>query len=142
MQHAFAVVCLAGALSGIAVAQTPVTPADFAGTWNIEFMSHQIALVIEPRDATRVTATMMLPGGRDLPLVGELKDRTLTLTGDPAAAGAGSGAGEQAAGGASSHPPPARPIVVTLQDDGTIAGEMMSSNGPGKWTGERLRKRK
>ena len=30
-----------------------VTTADFAGTWNIEVMSHQIALVIEPPKATR-----------------------------------------------------------------------------------------
>ena len=27
--------------------------ADFAGTWNIEFMSHQLALVIEPAEGNK-----------------------------------------------------------------------------------------
>lgn len=142
MQHSVAVVWLIGAVAGVAAAQGSVTTAAFSGTWNIEFMSHQIALVIEPKDATHVTATMMMPGGRDLALVGVLAGRTLTLTGDPAAAGAGASSADQAASGAPSHPPPARPIAVTLQDDGTIIGEMMTANGPGTWTGERLRKRK
>ena len=34
-----------------------VTVEDFVGTWNIELMSHQIALVVEPPDGARVTAT-------------------------------------------------------------------------------------
>ena len=33
-----------------------VTVADFAGTWNIEVMSHQVALVIEPQEGNKVTA--------------------------------------------------------------------------------------
>ena len=57
-----------------------VTAADFAGTWNIEAMSHQIALVIEPAEGNKVTATMMMMG-RDMLLKGELVDRTLTLVG-------------------------------------------------------------
>ena len=36
----------------------------------------------------------------------------------------------------------AKPIVVTLQDDGTLTGEMMTNSGPVKWTGEKLRTRK
>ena len=50
-------------------------------------MSHQIALVIEPVDATHVTATMMMPMGPDMLLKGELADRTISLVGvkDPAA---------------------------------------------------------
>ena len=75
-------------LSSTAFAQKKATVADFAGTWNIELMSHQIALVIEPLDGNKVNAT------------------------------------------------------VTLQDDGTIAGEMMTSQGPAKWTGERLKTKK
>jgi hypothetical protein len=35
-----------------------------------------------------------------------------------------------------------KPITVTLQDDGTIAGEMMTNMGPVKWTGEKLRAKK
>ena len=58
----------------------PVTVADFAGTWNIEFMSHQLALVIEPGQGNEATATMMVMG-RDIPLKGELVDRTITFTG-------------------------------------------------------------
>jgi hypothetical protein len=38
--------------------------------------------------------------------------------------------------------PHGKPIVVTLRDDGTLAGEMMTNNGPAKWTGEKLRTRK
>ena len=57
-----------------------VTTADFAGTWNIEVMSHQIALVVEPTEGNKVNATMMMMG-RDTLLKGELMDRTLTLVG-------------------------------------------------------------
>ena len=125
-----------------ASAQTPVTTADFSGTWNIEFMSHQIALVVEPKDATHVTATMMMMG-RDVPLKGELVGRTLTLVGDKAAGAAEAAPEPEPAPG--THQPPAaaaKPIVVTLQEDGTISGEMMTTRGPGTWTGERLKKRK
>ena len=113
-----------------------VTAADFEGTWNIEVMSHQIALVIDPKDAASVTATMMVMG-KDVPLKGTLADRTLTLTGVPGdhldqashVAAKPAGAGGQA-------------ITVTLQEDGTIAGEMMTNNGPVKWVGEKLKARK
>jgi hypothetical protein len=153
-----------------------VTTADFAGTWNIEVMSHQIALVIEPQEGNRVTATMMAMG-RDTLLKGELVDRTLTLVGvkpdadaGPATHGAatrdadaathgpatrGSAtpdtASQQAATHAAAEPgagheahqaPGPRPITATLQDDGTLAGEMMTNAGPAKWTGEKLKKRK
>jgi len=114
-----------------------ITTADFAGTWNIEVMSHQIALVVEPTEGNKVTATMMMMG-RDTLLKGELVDRTLTLTGIKTETN-GAPEPQHAA-----HEPPsnARPVVVTLQEDGTIAGEMMSSAGPMKWTGEKLRAKK
>ena len=57
-----------------------VTVADFVGTWNIEVMSHQVALVIEPQEGNKVTGTMMMMG-RDVLLKGELADRTLTFVG-------------------------------------------------------------
>jgi hypothetical protein len=132
------------ALALVAVAATAfaqdkkVTTADFAGTWNIEAMSHQIALVVEPAEGNKVTATMMMMG-RDMLLKGELADRTLTLVGvktesnGTAPAGAEHGAPPAAAGA------PAKPIIVTLQEDGTIVGEMMTNMGPVKWTGEKLR---
>ena len=132
------------AVAAAAAAQEKkVTTADFAGTWNIEAMSHQIALVIEPAEGNKVTATMMMMG-RDMLLKGELADRTLTLVGvktesnGTAPPGADHGAPPAAAPGA----PPAKPIVVTLQEDGTITGEMMSNMGPVKWTGEKLRTKK
>ena len=108
-----------------------LTTADFAGTWNIEAMSHQIALVIEPVDATHVTATMMMPMGTDMTLKGELVDRTISLVGvkDPATA-------------AAAPPATAKPIVVTLLEDGTISGEMVTNMGPVKWTGEKLKTKK
>jgi hypothetical protein len=126
-----------------------VTTADFAGTWNIEVMSHQIALVIEAQEGNKVIATMMAMG-RDTPLKGELVERTLTLvrdkteadvaaTPDPAAAHA---AAEPGAGHEAHAAPAPRPITATLQDDGTLAGEMMTNAGPVKWTAEKLKKRK
>jgi hypothetical protein len=108
--------------------------ADFAGTWNIELMSHQIALVIDPQEANTVTATLMIMG-RDVPLEGELVDRTIALVGIP---------GETTSGGHVVAKPgtTGQAITVTLQEDGTIAGEMMTSQGPAKWTGEKLKTRK
>jgi hypothetical protein len=112
-----------------------VTVADFAGTWNIELMSHQIALVIEPKEGNTVTATMMVMG-RDVLLKGELVDKTIKLVGVPGETKTDEhviakpgGQGGQA-------------ITVTLQDDGTIAGEMMTNQGAAKWTGEKLRAKK
>lgn len=126
------------ALAATAAAQEKkVTIADFAGTWNIEVMSHQIAMVIEPAEGNNVTATMMMMG-RDTLLKGELTDRTLTLTGIKTETN-GAPEPQHAA-----HQPPsnAKPIIVTLQEDGTIAGEMMTTGGPVKWTGEKLRAKK
>jgi hypothetical protein len=124
-----------------------VTTADFAGTWNIEVMSHQIALVVEPAEGNKVTATMMMMG-RDTVLKGELIDRTLTLVGVKSEA-TGTMPPEHGTPGHDHDVPPAaaagsgpKPILVTLQEDGTIAGEMMTTAGPVKWTGEKLKTRK
>jgi hypothetical protein len=123
-----------------------VTVADFAGTWNIEVMSHQIAMVIEPAEGNTVTATMMMMG-RDTLLKGELVDKTLTLVGVKSEAN-GTMPPEHGTPGHDHEVPVAaagggpKPILVTLQEDGTIAGEMMTSQGPVKWTGEKLRAKK
>ena len=124
-------------VAAAAVAQEKkITTADFAGTWNIEVMSHQIALVVEPTEGNKFNATMMMMG-RDTMLKGELVEKTLTLVGVKSDAN-GSAPSE--------HQPPsqssAKPITVTLQEDGTIAGEMMTTGGPVKWTGEKLKTRK
>src|SRR5689334_18284557 len=131
MLKKISIALLFAALATAASAQEKkVTVADFAGTWNIEMMSHQIALVIEPTEGNKVDGTLMLMG-RDTLLKGELTGRTITFVGvkseasgnmladhdhqPPTAAPAGSGM-------------PPQPIVVTLQEDGTIAGEMMTNN--------------
>ncbi len=136
------VVALA-AIAGSAVAQEKkITAADFVGTWNIEMMSHQIALVVEPGEGNKVTATMLMPmGAPEVLLKGEVTDRTLTLVGvkpEGAAAPAAPDHGPAQAANASAP----KPIVVTLQEDGTIVGEMMTNRGPAKWTGEKLKTKK
>lgn len=119
------------------------TVADFAGTWNIEVMSHQVALVIEPQEGNKVTGTMMMMG-RDVPLKGELTGRTISFVGVKeveAHVGAAHGGGAAPAAG----PAPAanaKPIVVTLLEDGTLSGEMMTSGGQVKWVGEKLKSKK
>ena len=124
--------------AGLASAQTkPVTVADFAGTWNIEVSSHQIALVIEPHEGNKVTATMMVMG-RHVPLEGELVEKTLTLVGVKSDFDSVPNHG----GVAASNGANAKPIVMSLQEDGTLAGEMMTNNGPVKWVGEKLKTRK
>jgi len=127
------VVACALVVSGTAVAaqDKTFTVDDFAGTWNIEVMSHQVALVIEKQEGNKVTATMMMMG-RDVPLKGELVDRTMTFV----------GVKPEGEGGHVNVAANARPIVVTMQDDGTLTGEMMTNNGPVKWTAEKLRTRK
>ena len=117
--------------AGLSAQDKKFTVDDFAGTWNIEVMSHQVALVIEKQDASNVTATMMMMG-RDVALKGELVDRTITFV----------GVKPDAEAGHVSVAANAKPIVVTMQDDGTLTGEMMTNNGPVKWTAERLKTRK
>ena len=133
------IIALAGA-SAFAQDKT-VTAADFVGTWNIEMMSHQIALVVEAADGNKVTATMLMPmGGPEVLLKGDVTARTLSLVGvrpeGPPEAATTPEHGPQAAAMS------AKPIIVTLQEDGTIAGEMMTNRGAAKWTGEKLNRKK
>ena len=92
----------------------------------------------------------MMTMGRDTLLKGELVDRTMTLVGvktdaeaaaapDPAAAHA---AAEPGAGHEAHAAPAAKPIIATLQDDGTLVGEMTTTIGSGEVDGEKLKKRK
>ena len=133
------------AIAAIASAQDKkVTVADFAGTWNIEMMSHQIALVIEPADGVnKVNGTLMLMG-RDTLLKGELVDRTITFVGVKTEENGNmpGGANHQIPGQPAGNQANAKPIVVTLAEDGTLTGEMMTSQGPVKWTGEKLKTKK
>lgn len=118
------------------------TVADFVGTWNIELMSHQVALVIEPQEGNTVTGTMMMMG-REVPLKGELTGRSISFVGatDVEAQvefdhpGAASHADHQ------NPTATATPIVVTLLEDGRLSGEVMTPGGPVKWVGEKLKKK-
>lgn len=137
----FAAIALAVAITASAQANKKATAADFSGTWNIEMMSHQIALVVEPQDATHVTATLMIMGN-DQPLKGEVADGVLSLVGVKPQGGAtseGSGPGVHSVPAGS---PNAKPITVTLNEDGTISGEMMTQMGAAKFTGEKLKTKK
>jgi len=120
-----------------------VTVADFAGTWNIEVMSHQVALVIEPHEGNKVTGTMMMMG-RDVPLKGELAGRSISFVGVKEVEAHVESAHAGGAGHVGNQNPTAnaKPIVVTLLEDGTLSGEMMTSGGPVKWVGEKLRAKK
>ena len=118
-----------------------ITVADFIGTWNIEVMSHQIALVIDPQEGNKVTGTMMMMG-RDTLLKGELSGRTITFTGIKTEDNGTAPAGADHQHPANTPPANAKPIVVTLLDDGTLSGEMMTSGGPVKWVGEKLKTKK
>ena len=120
--------------------QGKATVDDFAGTWNIELMSHQLALVIEPAGGNKATATLMVMG-RDIPLQGELVERTIIFAGVKPE-GHSAEPNPSHGGDAAGNGPAAKPIVVTLQEDGTLAGEMMTNNGPAKWTAEKLKPRK
>lgn len=137
------VAALALATGAAAQDKKNATVADYAGTWNIEMMSHQVALVIEPAEGNKVTATMMMMGN-DMPLKGELVDGTLSLVGAKAEGATGSAtlSAAQQHAEAAGHKPAARPITAKLQEDGTLAGEMMTNQGPAKFTGERLKKKK
>ena len=127
-------------ITGASAQDKKVTIDDFVGTWNIEVMSHQVALVIEKQDATKATGTLMMMG-RDTPLKGELADRTITFVGvKPEGGAAHADASAIPNHGAAQGTP--KPIVVTLQEDGTLTGEMMTNNGPVKWTAEKLKTRK
>ena len=139
------VVLIALAGTTASAQEKPVTVADFAGTWNIEVMSHQVALVIEPQEGNKVTGTMMMMG-RDVPLRGELSGRSISFAGvkdveSHVESAHGGGAGTPGTQNQNSSGT-AKPIVVTLLDDGTLSGEMMTSGGPVKWVGEKLKSKK
>ena len=93
-----------------------------AGTWNMTLMSHQVALEIK-QDGKKVTGTLMMPG-RDVPVEGEYVEGVLTFSATGGEAGS-----------------PQMKFEGKLQEDGTLAGEMVSPRGKAQWTAERLKKR-
>ena len=121
------------ALAAAAPAQTGKPTGsltDVTGVWVMLVAGHQIGLELEQK-GTKVEGVMLAMGQRIL-LVGDYVDRTLTLKGEkpedgtpaPHAGGPGSG-----------------PITARMLDDGTFEGELSTTQGRTKWTGERLQKR-
>lgn len=100
---------------------------DVTGTWVMLIEGHQVALELEQKE-TRVEGIMHAMGQRIL-LIGDYADRTLTLKGErpeDTIAHDGTDAG---------------PIVAKMLDNGTLEGELSTSRGRTKWTGERFKKR-
>jgi hypothetical protein len=123
------VLAVAVAASAAATAAQDKNPAgsltDVTGTWVMLMAGHQIGLELEQKDST-VEGVMHAMGQRIL-LVGEYKDRALTLKGERP-----EDSGHDGKGG---------PIVATMLDDGTLEGELTTNHGRTKWTGERFKKR-
>ena len=110
-----------------------------AGTWDVNLMSHQMALVLEndAKDATKVTGTLMIMG-KDVEVNGEFVAGKLTLTGKGALMGQRGGESHDG-----KDAPPSTPLklTATMKDDGTLEGEMPMPQGAAKWTAERLKKK-
>ena len=115
---------LVSALSVSVIAQDG-SLTNVTGTWVMLVAGHQIGLELEQKD-TKVEGVMHAMGQRIL-LVGDYKDRTLTLKGERPEDGAGHDHGG--------------PIVAKMLDDGTLEGELTTNHGRTKWTGERFKKR-
>lgn len=125
-----AVASLLMILAVLAVSAQQPEPAgsltDVTGTWVMLLAGHQIPLELEQKD-TSIEGVMHSMGQRVL-LIGDYKDRVLTLKGERPEDGVG-------------HDGSAGPIVAKMLDDGTLEGELSTNKGRMKWTGERFRKR-
>ena len=115
-------------------------PPTVAGTWTMTVMSHQIGMELT-QDGRKVTGTMMMMG-TDVPVEGEFVDGTLNLTSN-ARMMAGPPSATESAHGAATPQGTRLTVKATLQDDGTLAGEMPGRDGnPITWIAERLKQRK
>lgn len=104
--------------------------SDVTGVWIMLVAGHQIGLELEQKGT--VVEGVMLAMGQRILLIGDYVDRTLTLKGEKPE----DGASAPHAGG-----PGSGPITARMLDDGTFEGELSTSQGRTKWTGERLQKR-
>jgi hypothetical protein len=114
------------AAASIAHAQPDAKLTDVTGTWVMNLESHQLGLELE-QQGSRVEGVLHAMGARIL-LVGSYADRKLELKGERAEdqlPHAGNDAG---------------PIIATMLDDGTLEGELSTTRGRSKWTGERFKK--
>ena len=103
---------------------------DVTGVWVMQVASHQIGLELEQKGT--VVEGVMLAMGQRILLIGEYVDRTLTLKGEKPQ----DGVPAPHVGG-----PDSGPITAKMLDDGTLEGELSTTQGRTKWTGERLQKK-
>ena len=100
---------------------------DLTGTWVMLVEGHQIGLELEQKGD--VVEGVMHAMGQRILLIGTYQDRKLVLKGerpeDQLPHGQGGDAG---------------PITAAMRDDGTLEGELSTSRGRTKWTGERFKK--
>jgi hypothetical protein len=128
--------------TAIAVAAMALGPAaqekktnektNVTGTWDVNLMSHQFALVLE-QEGSKVTGTMMMMG-KDIEMEGEFVDGTISLVG-------------KGASFVRRDDPHAAPVAIrltgVLKEDGTMEGEAPGMHGDAAtWTAERLKKKK
>jgi hypothetical protein len=99
---------------------------DVTGVWVMLVSGHQIGLELEQK-GTKVEGIMHAMGQRIL-LVGEYADRRLTLK------------GERPEDQLPHEGADAGPITATMLDDGTLEGELSTTKGRTRWTGERFKK--
>jgi hypothetical protein len=103
---------------------------DVTGVWVMQVASHQLGLELEQKGT--VVEGVMLAMGQRILLVGEYVDLTLTLKGEKPE----DGAPAPHVGG-----PGSGPITAKMLDDGTLEGDLSTTQGRTKWTGERLQKK-
>lgn len=99
---------------------------DVTGVWIMLVAGHQVGLELEQKGT--VVEGVLLSMGQRILLIGDYVDRKLTLKGETPADGSPSPHGGPGSG----------PITAMMLDDGTLAGELTTNQGPTKWTGERL----
>lgn len=125
---ACAVAILASATTASAQTAKPGgSLTDVTGVWIMLVAGHQVGLELEQKGT--VVEGVMLAMGQRILLIGDYVDRKLSLKGEQPP----DGAPAPHAGG-----PGAGPITAMMLDDGTLDGELTTSKGPTKWTGERL----
>ena len=101
---------------------------DVSGVWIMLIEGHQVGLELAQKE-TAVEGVMLMMGQRQL-LAGTYLERTLTLK------------REESENAPPTHRAGARdPITARMLDDGTLEGELTTTRGRTKWTGERLPKK-
>lgn len=118
---------VAGTLA-LAVAAGASDQRSVAGAWIVTLRAgHAVQLGLElAQDDRKVSGTLMIMG-HTMELEGEYMDGALTLSGE---------------GNAGTHLEGTVTLTATLEDDGTLAGELRNAQRRMPWTAERFTERK